>query len=267
MDLRIISKASKDMGRVLSKNSPTILTFLGVGGLISTVIAAVKATPKATEVLYHEAEFRREQWYKQTGEIKSACPTDAFTPIEVVELTWKCYIPTAALGLFTIGCMVGSNHINLRRNAALASLLSIAETTLREYQAKVAEEIGDKKEERIRGEIAQDKLKANPAEERTIVLTGKGQYLCYDAFSSRYFRSDVDQVMRAENLFNQKLLRDGWLGINTFYEFLGLGPVELGDEYGWIAERQLLEVKKYTKLGTNDEPCLVIDYYVSPHHL
>jgi uncharacterized membrane protein len=41
----------KKFGGALSKNSPTILTGLGVIGLFSTVYAAVDATPKALAIL------------------------------------------------------------------------------------------------------------------------------------------------------------------------------------------------------------------------
>jgi len=249
------------LGKVVDKNSPTILTALGVAGLVSTVIFAIRATPKALEILEMEDRFREEEWKnnRDSGEPRTA--------LDTIELTWKEYIPTAAMGLVTIGCMVGSNHINLRRNAALASLFSITESALREYQSKVVEQIGVKKEEIIRGEIAQEHLDKNPSDEKTIVLTGNGDFLCFDAFSSRYFRSNVQNLQREEIKFNQKLLREGWLNINEFYYEIGLEPIELGDEMGWIAERNIMELKFSTKMAKNDEPCLVLGYRITPHHI
>ena len=261
MNLSIVSTMTKQLANTINRNSPTILTALGVAGLVSTVILAIKATPKALNILGEEQRFRYEEEH-------SAQFTD--TPIDIfdsVELTWKCYVPTMLMGAATIGCIIGSNRINLRRNAALASLFSIAETTLREYQAKVAEEIGEKKEEKIRADIVQDKLNANPAEEKTIILTGKGMYLCFDTFSGRYFRSNIEVLQRAENVFNQRLLREGWFCINNFYDEIGLEFIELGDEMGWIAERGLMELKFTTKMAKDNEPCLVVDYRVSPHHI
>lgn len=257
-DLTVISNAAKNLGRTIDHNSPTILTALGVGGLITTVILAVKATPKALEALERERVFR----YSEYGEDRD------LEPLEVVDTTWRFYIPTAAMGLVTIGCIIGSNHISLRRNAALASLFSITETTMREYQEKVKEQIGEKKEEKIRSEIAQEKLDRNPNEEKTVILTGNGQYLCFDVFSSRYFRSDIESLRKAQNQFNQKLLREGWLAINEFYYDIGLEPIELGDEMGWIAERDLLEMRFDTKMAKgSNEPCLVVGYTVMPHHI
>ena len=266
MNTDLITTKTKEIGRALSKNSPTILTAIGVGGLLSTVALAVKATVTAYDALYQEANFRFEQFEKETGEDRSAYPDNVFTPREVIELSWKYYIPTALMSATTIACMIGSNHISLRRNAALASLFTITERTLQEYQAKVVEQIGEKKAEKIEAEIVQDHLDKNPPAGQTIVLTGKGNYLCYDKFSGRYFRSNIDNIRRCENIFNQRLLREGYLGINDFYYEVGLESIDLGDEMGWIAERNLLEIKTFTKFA-QEEPCLVIDYIVQPHHI
>lgn len=261
MDLTIINAYSKQLGRTIDRNSPTILTALGVAGLLGTVILAVKATPKALEIIEAERQFRFDE--DQVSEYD-----DPIAPLDIVELTWKEYIPAGIMGAATIACMIGSNHISLRRNAALVSLLSLAETTLREYQAKVVETIGDKKAEKIESDLAQDRLDKQPAEEKTVIITGKGDYLCFDTFSSRYFRSNIDAIQKLENQFNQKLLREGWLNINELYYELGLDSIPLGDEFGWIAERNLMELKFHTKQAKDSgEPCLVVDYRVQPHHI
>ncbi len=44
-------------GETLSKNSPTILTGLGVAGVLSTTILAIKATPKALKLLELEQDL------------------------------------------------------------------------------------------------------------------------------------------------------------------------------------------------------------------
>jgi hypothetical protein len=266
MDLSIISTSVKQLGRSIDRNSPTILTALGVAGVVSTVIFAVKGTIKATRIINEAGAMRIDAYEEQAGEV--AYPDPLFTPEEVAKMVWREYIPTAIMGLTTITCIVSANHISLRRNAALVSLLSIAETAAREYQAKVVDQIGEKREEKIRSDIAQDHLDQNPASTKTIVFTGNGNYLCFDDFSKRYFRSDVEEIRRAVNQFNQHLLREGWLGINEFYDELGLEPIELGDEFGWIAERSILEISFNTKMAKEtNEPCLVIAYTVSPAHI
>lgn len=268
MDLSLVTNSSKQLGRVLTRNSPTILTAIGVGGLLTTVILAVKGTVRAQEILWREADFRRNDWSRQTGESEESYPIDPILNTEeIIELTWKCYIPTFVMGVATATCIIGANSINLRRNAALASLFSVTETALKEYQAKVVETIGKNKEEKIRGEIAQDKVTANPVNEKAVILTGKGEYLCLDTFSGRYFRSNIDAIQRSENKFNQRLLREGWLDINEFYDELGLAPIELGNQMGWVAQYAILELRFNVTMSKDGEPCLVMEYMVQPKQI
>ena len=60
--------------RTTSKHSPQILTGLGVAGLVTTTVLAIKATPKAVRLVEEEAYERKEE----------------LTPMEVVKVTWKC---------------------------------------------------------------------------------------------------------------------------------------------------------------------------------
>lgn len=255
-----LSLIVKDIGKAINRNSPTILTGMGVAGLVGTVVLAVRGTVRARDLYAQEIDWRYNNF---EGVEEVPFPT----PKEVIELTWKEYIPTAISGAFTIACMIGSNHISSRRNAALVSLFTLTEKALREYEQKVVETIGEKKEALIQGDIAQDKLNADPIEDKTIIVTGQGDFPCYDVFSGRYFFSNIEFLRKKENEFNQRLLRELWLPINDFYYEIGLDQIDMGQEMGWIAERQLMELKFSTKLTTDGKPCLVMDYRVSPHHI
>jgi hypothetical protein len=257
MDVGIITKYSRQVGKTLTRNSPSILTGLGVAGLLATVMLAVKATPKALESIEMEEIFRKTE--ESFGE--------PLTPIDIIEVCWKHYIPTVVMGAATITCMIGANHIHLRRNAALVSLFSITETALKEYQAQVVKTIGEKKESQIQDDLAQKRLDDKPITNQPVIITGNGSYPCFDTFSGRYFESDIETIRQKVNEFNQRLLREGWLCINEFYYELGLESIELGDEMGWIAERSLLELKTTTKFATDGKPCLVMGYSVQPHHV
>lgn len=256
-----LTTTMSSLKKIAVKNSPNVLTVAGVVGLFASLGMAIDASKKADKVIEQEVIFRHEEYSDD----------EPISLEDKVLLTWKIYAPTAVMVLSTAGCIIMANHIHNRRYAALASLLAVAETGLREYQAKVVDTIGEKKEEILRGEIAKDHVNENPPSKETIIFTGHGNYLCYDYFSKRYFRSNIDLIQKAENKFNQRLLREGWLGINEFYYELGLEPIELGDEFGWIAERNMLEIKRSTIFATladgSQEPSLVIDYMVSPHHI
>jgi hypothetical protein len=240
------------VGGFLNQNSPTILTGLGVGGFITTVFLAVGATPKAMLTVWSEEEHRESKKLDPNVPLK-----------DVVALTWRYYVPAVVMGTLTVGFIIGANSINLRRNAAIVSLYSITEATLKEYQAKVVETIGEKKEKAIRSEIAQDTLDKNPLSKKSVIVTGKGETLFYDTYSGRYFKSDIEKVRKVENLFNKELIAGYWSELNTLYHMLGLPSIEGGKKVGWNADK-LLDLYFDAKLAENDEPCIVINYINGP---
>lgn len=252
MNVSGLKVVAQNVGKTINKNSPTILTGLAVAGFVTTVIFAVKATPKALEILDQEKIMRRD--YDNNRPI---------TKTDVIKLTWKTYLPTFLMGATSISCMIFANHINLRRNAMLSSLYALSETTLKEYQNKVVETIGENKERKIRDEIKEDKIKNNPPKEANVIVTGKGDTLCYDVLSGRYFKSDIESIRKIENETNKKLLSNMWVSLNEVYDDLGLPSIDLGRDIGWDVDK-MLEFNFTSKLTEDGRPCLVIDYMVGP---
>ena len=83
-----IKQLAKSLGGFIQKNSPTILTSLGVGGLLTTVILAIRATPKAIMLL----EDKRYEAKLEDPDF------DDFSKIGIFRTVWTCYIPTIAVG-------------------------------------------------------------------------------------------------------------------------------------------------------------------------
>jgi hypothetical protein len=246
--------------RFIAKESPTILTFIGVSGFATTVVMAVTATPKALDLIARE-EYTQAELHNISGDIPS------LSRKEKIKVAWKCYIPAAAVGLATIACIVGSNSINLRRNAALGAIYTLAEATLKEYQEKVIETIGRNKEEKIRGEIDQDRLNKNPLSGNQVIITGKGESLFYDSLSGRYFKSDMETIRRVQNDFNRDLLSEMYKTVNEFYGEIGLADTVMGMSTGWTVDRGMLDVHFSAKLADDGTPCVVIDYTIRPVQL
>lgn len=166
-----LSSIAKSVRTAMKKHSPEILTGIGIAGMITTTVMAVRATPKALILI---------------EEKKDELETDQLSGKEIVKTAWPCYIPAAIVGSVSVFCLIGASSTNLRRNAALATAYTLSESTLKEYQEKVVEAIGDKKEQTIRESMAKEKIMKNPV--REVILTEKGgNTICYDAISGRYF--------------------------------------------------------------------------------
>lgn len=249
MDKKSISNFVKTVGNKLSEHSPEILTGIGITGLLSTTILAVKATPKALQLI---------------DEKKEEMNTDELTNTEVVKTCWKCYIPAAVTASVSVACLIGANSVNNKRNAVLATAYKLSESAFSEYKEKVIETIGEKKEEEVRDKIAKGRIEKNPVKNNEVIITGKGDILCYDIVSGRYFKSDVDKIRKAENTLNKKLMNDMYCSLNEFYDLIGLPFTQMGFELGWNVNDSLVEIEFSTQLSEDDTPCVVIQYSVLP---
>lgn len=245
-----LSKIVTDVKTSMSKRSPEILTGLGVAGLVTTTVLAVRATPKALKLL-EDAEYEKEE---------------PLTASEKVKVAWKPYIPAVISGVTSISCIIGANSVNARRNAALAAAYNLSKTALTEYKEKVVETIGEKKAKSIKDKIAKDKINKDPVSKSEVIITGKGDTLCYDAFNSRYFYSDIDTIKKAVNELNRRMLNEMYISLNDFYSELDLRHSGNGEKLGWNLDDGLVEIEFSSQLSDDGRPCLVLDYMVAPKY-
>lgn len=246
-----LAKVAKNIRLGLSKHSPEILTGIGIAGMITTTVLAVKATPKALALL--------EEAQEEKGEY--------LTAPEKVKSCWKCYIPTVATGAFSAACLIGANSVHASRNAALATAYKISETALSEYRDKVIETIGEKKEQVVRDKVAEERIKNDPVSKKEVVMTGSGKSLCYDYMSGRYFESDINEIKKAANKLNQKMLlcAFGYASLNDFYDELGLECVGIGDMVGWNVAN-LIDISISSQIADDGRPCIVLGHSNEPRY-
>ena len=234
-----------------SKHSPEILTGIGIAGMITTTVLAVRATPKALRLI---------------DERKQDEGTDELRPVEVVKTTWKCYIPAAVTCVASTACLIGASSVHLKRNAALATAYKLSETALTEYKEKVVQTLGERKERAIKDEIDKDHVEKNPPRNDQIIITDKGQTLCYDHLSGRYFESDINHLKRAENVINRQILNNMYASLNDFYDELDLDHTEMGYTLGWNVDDGLVSVEFSSQITKDDRPAIVVRFNKSPHY-
>jgi len=254
MDKSSINKFVRGVQMSTIKHGPEILTGMGVVGMLSTVVLAVKVTPKAIRLIDEQQEFSQER--------DGRC----LKTTEVVRAAWKCYIPSAVTGLMSISCLIGASAVNVKRNAALATAYALSDTALKEYQAKVVETVGVKKEQTVRDAVVKEKVENNPMSNKEVIITGTGETVCYDAVSGRYFKSDIEKLRKAENILNRRLMDEMYISLNEFYYDIGLPAVKLGDSLGWNINDGMVDLDFRSQLADDGTPCLVLDYRVAPKY-
>lgn len=236
----------------LDKHAPEILTGMGIAGMVTCTVLAVKATPKALELIEEEKEKKGDETLK---------------PVETVKAAWKPYIPAMAVGGASIMCLIGATSVNTRRISALAAAYKLSETALDEYKAAALETLGEKKEKDIRDKVSENKIAANPVNESTVIVTGGGNSLCYDSISGRYFRSSIEKIRKVENQIERELLSSDYIALNDFYDALGLEHIEIGDDIGWRVDWiRSFEINFSSQLTKDGEPAIVLEYEDMPRY-
>ena len=242
-----IKAVTKGVEKFVKKNAPQILAGLGIACGLGAVGMTAKGTIKAVRIV---------------DELKKENPEP--TKKEIVKAVYKEYLPAAGLTIAGIGCVVGSVHISARRIATLGLAYAMSDKSLKEYQEKAKEMLGEKKEEELRGKIAQDYIDKNPPEERLIQNAEGGAVLCLDKLTGQYFYSDADTINRVINELNRLLNSDYHVSFNDYFIELGLNPCGIGDEWGWNLEDGDLIQPSFTTELMGNRPVLVVDFIVGP---
>lgn len=233
----------------LKDYSPEILVTTGVVGMITSTILAVKATPKALDLIEDEKDY--------------LC-TNNLTTTEIIKCAWKPYIPAIGVGVVSAACIAGGTRQNYKRNAALAALYATTENTLRTYQRKTEEIAGKEKADEIRREVVRDQVQQvnttiiDQDNSQYIAYTGCGDTLIFDSFSGRYFKSSMVAIERAANQVNKSILSEQYMTVNDFYNELNVPTIDAGSEVGWLSEYDLIDILFESDMDTNGNPYLVM---------
>ena len=238
------------------EHNPEILVGLGVTGMMTSTVLAVKATPKALDIMEDK---------------KADMGVTYLTRKEIAQVTWKLYAPSIGVGLASAACIILGTSKSIKRNTALATVYALSESTLREYQSKAKEMLGEEKAAELDREVA--KARVRKREVTTIVETegseyihhtGNGDTLVYDTLSGRYFRSSMNSIESAVNSINKSLLNDYIMTLNEFYNELGVPTIGAGSLIGWKSDKELLEVSFESDVDQNGNPYLVLSYKNRP---
>lgn len=255
-----IITAANSMTKFTSKNAGTILTVVSIVGVGVTAIKTGEASVKAAKII-EEMNYTHEHPPTTKEKIKAVAPL---------------YIQPAICGAVTVSSIIFTRKVYLRQQAALAAAYSIADTKYKEYREKVKENIGERKEEKLHKELAEEKIKQNPPNENglNIIRTGDGDVLFVDSLTMRYFYSSYEAVERARLDISAAVQDDNYVSLNRLYSALKIPETKIGDLLGWnIWQLENLDSRKTIPLYTGNTiqtptpeqlPCTVIDYEVEP---
>jgi predicted alpha/beta hydrolase family esterase len=208
----------------IRENGPSILTGLGVIGLISTVGLAIKATH----------DFDKEENKTKEDKVKSI---------------FKYYWPVVVLGAGSVSCIIVSNSMNMKRNLALAGAYKLSEEKVKEYKDKLFGVTKEKNEEKVK---------------QNIVIFGDSDIDCYDPLTGRYFKSNILEIKEAMEHINKMMYYGEKTNLNDFYSKLDLDDIELYTDMNWDVNDGPIELVFGSELTEKMKPVLVIDFNIRP---
>lgn len=235
----------------IKANAPAILTVSACVGTVATAILTAKSTTLAVERIADYCEDN----LRSPGDL---------TWREKFTVSYRVYIPPAIAGVATLVSIIAANRIQYARGAAFALAYTGSEAAFRRYREAVADVVKPKELAAVKARVAEKSLiEADPPHTGTVLIASSGDVLCYDVFSGRYFKSDIETIRRVENNINGQLNAECYASLNEFYTGLGLPPIAAGELVGWSVPNSL-SVEFGSQLTDKGEPVLTIDFLVSP---
>lgn len=258
----------------VQKHSPEILMGVGVVGVVTSTVMACKATMKLNDILEESKETRDkikevennpkyEDKYSQEDAKKDLTINYVQTGMKVAKL----YAPAVLLGGASLGCLLASNDILRKRNAALSAAYMTVDKTFKEYRNRVTERFGEEVEKEIRYGIKAEQIETTVVDEDgnettvtdTIKTMDPNLYSDYARFfdeASPYWQNDPEynlMFLKAQQQYANDLLRaKGRLFLNDVYDMLGIEKTKAGQVVGWVYDRENPNGDNFVDFGIYD---------------
>ena len=239
----------------IQKHSPEILAGVGVIGTVTSAVMACKATLKLNDILDDCKETRNkikevaenpkyENEYTQEDVKKDITINYTQTAVKIAKL----YAPAVILGSASLGCLLASNDILRKRNAALSAAYMTVDKSFKEYRGRVAERFGEEVEKEIRYNIKAQEIEtvvANEDGSETVVMEeakvmDPNLYSDYAKFfdeANPNWQNDPEynlMFLKSQQQYANDLLKArGRLFLNEVYDMLGIDRTKAGQVVGW----------------------------------
>lgn len=263
MNSEIVNKMTRTFHKVgfkLKKHSPEILVVAGVIGTVTSAVMACKATLKVSDVI-DETKETIDIIHNCVGKGLKTSDGEEYTQevankdliVVYIQTGWKfakLYGPAVLLGVASIGCMVGSNHILRKRNIALGAAFTAMDKSFKEYRGRVIERFGKDLDRELRFNT-----KAKQIEETVVDENGKESTVtktveivdpnvAHSIYSVVFCEGNTGWTKNAElnkvfllqqqNYANDKLRLNGVLTLNEVYDMIGAPRTAYGQLAGWV---------------------------------
>lgn len=245
---------------LVKKHSPEILAGVGVVGVVASTVLACKATMKVNDILTDA----KEQIDKVNSVKNNPAYADRYSEEDAkkdlsvvyvqkgVELV-KVYLPAFTLGAVSIGCLLSSNNILRKRNAALGAAYATLDKSYKAYRNRVVERFGSEVEKEIRYNIRAEEIEHTTIDEEGNEVVVKEEVKTmdpnlYSDYAKFFDESNVNwnrnpeynlMFLKSQQQYANDLLKArGRLFLNEVYDMLGIERTKAGQVVGWVYDEE-----------------------------
>lgn len=245
---------------LVKKHSPEILAGVGVVGVVASTVLACKATMKVNDILTDA----KEQIDKVNSVKNNPVYADRYSEEDAkkdlsvvyvqkgVEIV-KVYLPAFTLGAVSIGCLLSSNNILRKRNAALGAAYATLDKSYKAYRNRVVERFGSEVEKEIRYNIRAEEIEHTTIDEEGNEVVAKEEVKTmdpnlYSDYAKFFDESNVNwnrnpeynlMFLKSQQQYANDLLKSrGRLFLNEVYDMLGMERTKAGQVVGWVYDEE-----------------------------
>lgn len=275
-----LSRSAHKVGFKLKKHSPEILVTVGVIGTVASAVMACKATLKVHDIVeetketvnkIHEAV--EQEKHTDDGELYTQEIANKDLTIVYGQTAWKfvkLYGPAIALGATSLACILASNNIMRKRNAALAAAFTAVDTSFKEYRGRVIDRFGKQLDRELRYNIKTQEVVETVVDEEgnettvTTTVETVDPSINHDIYSVIYCEGCTGWsknpmlnkvfLMQQQKNATEKLKWNHFLSLNEVYDMLGLPRTPYGQFAGWVYTEDSSVGDNYVDFGIFDDP-------------
>lgn len=244
----MLNKIIRKARRFIKRNGGTILAVVGCGGVIVTAVVAAADSKKANE---HIAQAMEEKG----GELTLA---------EKADVSVMDYVPTAGSAVLTMACIMASDRLHRKHQAAMISAYAMLNNVHSTYRNRVRE-----LDEEIDKQATSEVVKVRKHYEYDACSEHE---LFYESHFGDYFDATLANIRHAEYLVNRTLMSTGVATLGDFFRAVRGEDSDFSmsysdlDRFEWSVDRGVEWIDFQHVTVTIDDPmnCCCIYSYPEP---
>ena len=186
------------------KDKQFIFNFAAILGVACTMYSTIKDTKKALQLI-----------------------DDDMTAEEKIKNTWKCYIPSGLIATSTVMCIVYSDYVSMNEKMSILNALISSQNNYKILKTSIDETCDSQTKE----EIMKKNIRCNIPKD--IYLERTEEKIFYEEYRGTFFKSTIDNILKAEYMFNKQLAIVGYASLNDLYKYIGIPETNSGNYLGW----------------------------------